>query len=148
MGVALLRKAWRERFGGVAPPIQSADILRRLFAWKIQAEIFGDLDPETVAALKRARAAIAKGKSPVAHSAASTLRSGTILVREWRGVIHRVLVLDTGFEHDGKRFGSLSEVARVISGTRWSGPRFFGLEQRSEPTARTARAEEVHREPT
>ena len=123
------------RFGCRAPQIQSADILRRLLAWKLQAETFGDLDVETIAALRRARMAVAKGRSPLPHSAGSVLRAGTVLVREWRGLTHRVLVLDKGFEHQGNRFGSLSEVARAISGTRWSGPRFFGLQDRplSEP---------------
>ena len=137
-GVDWLREAWRQRFGRPAPQIQSADILRRLFAWKIQEDIFGGLDPETVAALKRARSLIAKGRSPAPSKAGSTLRAGTVLVREWRGVTHRVLVLDSGFEHEGKRFSSLSEVARAISGTRWSGPRFFGLEQHPAPPTRTA----------
>ena len=72
---------------------------------------------------------IAKGKAPLPDNGQS-LRAGTILVREWRGVTHRVLVLDEGFEHEGKRYGSLSEAARAISGTHWSGPRFFGLEKR------------------
>jgi hypothetical protein len=106
-----------------------------LFAWKIQAKAFGGLDAETVAELRRVRKALAEGKSPVAQPRASTLQAGTVLVREWRGTIRRVLVLDNGFEHEGKRYGSLSEVARAISGTRWSGPRFFGLEER--PSSRS-----------
>jgi hypothetical protein len=126
-GIDLLRSAWVQRFRSPAPPIQSSDILRRLFAWKLQAQAFGDLDIETAANLKRTRSALAKGKAP---SASTALRAGTILVREWRGVTHRVLALDEGFEHEGKRYGSLSEVARTISGTRWSGPRFFGIEER------------------
>jgi hypothetical protein len=132
-GVDSLRDAWRQRFGSPAPKIQSADILRRLLAWKIQAETFGGLDAETVAELKRARSAIAEGKSPVSKSNVSQLRAGTVLVREWRGTMHRVLVLDGSFEHEGRRFSSLSEVARAISGTRWSGPRFFGLQERPSP---------------
>lgn len=78
--------------------------------------------------LKRNRAALVTGKTP---NGGTKLRAGTILVREWLGVMHRVLALDEGFEHDGKRYSSLSEVARVISGTKWSGPRFFGVEERS-----------------
>ena len=142
-GIDSLRDAWRQRFRAPAPRIQSADILRRLLAWKIQAEIFGGLDAETVSELKRARKAIADGKSPVSQSSTSNLRAGTVLVREWRGTVHRVLVLDTGFEHDGKRFGSLSEIARAISGTRWSGPRFFGLQERSSPNSASRPAAEA-----
>jgi hypothetical protein len=126
-GVDALRETWFQRFRLSAPPIPSADILRRLFAWRLQAEAYGDLDPATATSLKRSRAAVANGKAPTPGMG---LRAGTILVREWRGVTHRVLALDAGFEHEGKRYGSLSEVARAISGTRWSGPRFFGIEER------------------
>ena len=136
LGVDALRAAWRRRFRSQPPPIQSADFLRRLIAWKIQVEAYGDLDTETLALLKRARAAVAQGRDPVAQRQAS-LKPGTILVREWRGVTHRVVVLDAGFEHDGKQYRSLSEIARTISGTRWSGPRFFGIEQKESRTAQT-----------
>jgi len=129
-GVGALRVAWAHRFRGPAPPIQSADILRRLFAWQLQTEAIGDLDPGTAASLKRARSMTARGKAPLPGNAQS-LRTGTILIREWRGVTHRVLVQDKGFEYAGKRYGSLSEAARAISGTHWSGPRFFGLEERA-----------------
>jgi len=135
-GVDALRTAWLQRFRSPAPPIQSADILRRLFAWKLQAEALGDLDSETATSLKRTRSAVARGKAP---NHGTSLRAGTILVREWRGVTHRVLALDEGFEHDEKRYGSLSEVARAISGTRWSGPRFFGIEERP-PRAETPKS--------
>src|SRR5258707_1198194 len=128
-GIEVIRAAWLQRFRSPAPPIQSSDVLRRLFAWRLQVEAFGDLDPETATSLKRTRSAVAKGKAP---TVGASLRTGTILVREWRGVTHRVLALDKGFEHNEKRYGSLSEVARAISGTRWSGPRFFGIED--QPT--------------
>ena len=142
-GIDELRDAWLQRFGCPAPQIQSADILRRLLAWKLQAETFGDFDAETIVALRRARVAVAKGRSPCPHSTGSMLRAGTVLVREWRGITHRVFVLDTGFEHQGKRFGSLSEVARAISGTRWSGPRFFGLQERPSSEPKGASPEEA-----
>ena len=51
-----------------------------------------------------------------------------MITREWRGRLHRVYVLDAGFAHEGRQYGSLSQVARAIAGTRWSGPRFFGIE--------------------
>ena len=127
LGVADLRKAWTDRFRRPAPPIQSADVLLRLFAWKLQVTSFGDLDAETSSKLARLKTALARSKS-TAPSPALGLRPGSILSREWRGQVHRVLVLDQGFEHLGIRYGSLSEVARAITGTRWSGPRFFGLE--------------------
>ena len=57
----------------------------------------------------------------------ATLKPGTVLTREWRGTLHKVHVLDPGFAHQGRTYRSLSEIARVITGTRWSGPRFFGV---------------------
>jgi hypothetical protein len=55
------------------------------------------------------------------------MKPGVILVRQWKGVSHRVTVLQDGFAYDGKTFDSLSEIARLITGSRWNGPRFFGL---------------------
>jgi hypothetical protein len=63
----------------------------------------------------------------LAEPAKTRLKAGTALVREWHGVIHRVTVLDDGFDFHGERFRSLSEIARKITGVRWSGPLFFGL---------------------
>jgi hypothetical protein len=130
-GVDALRVEWARRFRCPAPPIQSADVLRRLFAWRLQADAFGDLDSRTAAALKRTRTAIGRGKAPVPN-VSTALRAGSVLVREWRGVNRRVLVRDNGFEHEGKEYRTLSEVARAITGTRWSGPRFFGLEEKPQ----------------
>lgn len=137
LGVADLRKAWTERFRRPAPPIQSADVLYRLFAWKLQVAALGDLDAGASSKLARLKTALARGKS-TAPSPALGLRPGSTLSREWRGQVHRVLVLDQGFEHLDVRYGSLSEVARAITGTRWSGPRFFGLEAEQARPARVA----------
>ncbi|MDO8421428.1 MAG: DUF2924 domain-containing protein [Parvibaculum sp.] len=137
LGVADLRKAWAERFRRPAPPIQSADLLLRLFAWKLQVTSFGDLDADTPSKLARLKTALTRGKS-TAPSPALGLRPGSILSREWRGQVHRVLVLDQGFEHLNVRYRSLSEVARAITGTRWSGPRFFGLEAEQARPARVS----------
>lgn len=134
-GVAGLREIWVARFGGRAPPIQSADILRRLIAWKIQEKVFGGLDPENKSRLGRMKAAYAAGKT-IVPSPSVGLTPGTILTREWKGVEHRVLVLDQEFEHQGKRYGTLTKVARAITGTHWSGPRFFGLDE-GQSVART-----------
>src|SRR5665213_616726 len=137
LGVDALRQAWQDRFKLLPPPIQSADILRRLIAWKIQAEAFGGLDAESRVHLEKAQSNIKNGK-PVIAMANPALRPGSVLTREWRDVMHRVLVLDSDFEYAGKRFGSLSEIARTISGTRWSGPRFFGIEDKTRKPRRHA----------
>ena len=127
LGVEALRGLWTRRFRSTPPAIRSGDVLHRLIAWKIQVEAFGDLDAETYANIRRLTRS---GRNGVAVAVATTvsLKAGSILIRAWRGVEHRVLVLDDGFEHRDKRYKSLSEVARAITGTQWSGPRFFGLE--------------------
>ncbi len=143
--IEALRVSWARRFHCPAPPIRSPDTLRRLFAWKLQAEVLGDLDAETVKVLRQAQMRVKAGKSP-GTTAGPQLRTGMILVREWRGTMHRVLVLDSEFEHDGKRYRTLSEVARKIAGTHWSGPRFFGLTTDTKPAqAESAESEEVAR---
>lgn len=127
LGVSALREYWMRRFRKAPPPIQSSDILHRLIAWRLQVEAYGDLDPASKQTIARlTRAAGPKGTLP--RSMLNPLTTGSVLVRAWRGVEHRVLVLDKAFEHQGKRYRSLTEVARAITGTRWSGPRFFGLE--------------------
>lgn len=126
MPIAALRDLWRRRFRSLPPAIQSGDIVRRLIAWKIQVEAYGGLDAATRAKIDQLARAGRRGTTGM--PAAAILKAGTVLVREWRGVEHRVLILDQGFEHRDKRYRSLSEVARAITGSRWSGPRFFGLE--------------------
>lgn len=113
-----LRAEWRRRVGP-PPALKSPDLLRRLLAWRIQAEALGGLDAETRRRLRR-RSNAARGPS---------LNAGARIAREWKGVRHDVEVVDDGFVYDGARYDSLSEIARVITGTRWNGPRFFGLRQ-------------------
>lgn len=127
MTLAVLRAAW-SKITGTPPAGQSKDLLRRRLAWRLQARAFGGLSAETKRRLKRLYEAFARdpGFTP---SPILDLKPGTVLVREWRGVQHCVRVLDDGFDHRGMHLASLSEVARHITGTRWSGTRFFGLRQ-------------------
>ena len=134
--ISELRSLWGRRFRAPVPPIQSAEVLRRLIAWKVQVEQFGDLDRETASRLARLKSALARGKNTL-PSTIATLRPGTMLTREWRGRVHRVLVCDEGYEYDGTRYRSLSEIARTITGPQWSGPRFFGLEVRKAKPGKT-----------
>lgn len=111
-----LREVWRVHLG--APPkLRSVDLLRRLLAWRLQADAAGGLQPDAKAALKR-RAAAARGP---------TLVAGGVVAREWRGERHEAEILADGVLYAGARYASLSEVARPITGARWNGPRFFGL---------------------
>lgn len=110
-----LRLEWERRIGD-APRLRSPDLLRRILAWHIQAKEEGGLDRAT----RRMLAGTSAG-------AEALLAEGTVLTREWKGVQHRVEVGDGCYLHAGERWKSLSEVARQITGTRWNGPRFFGL---------------------
>ena len=131
MGVEALRALWKKRFRKKLPDISSPDILRRILAWRLQVEAHGGLDPEVnlrLRALMRTDGRRKPGNDeplPLIN-----LRTGTVLVRELRGVEHRVLVLGDGFEYRDRRFRSLTGVAQHIAGSRVSGPRFFGLEAR------------------
>lgn len=121
-----LRAEWRQALGTKPPTCRSRDVVQQLLAWRIQERAHGGLSPESLRRLKQVASAFER--DPDHKLAASPLpKPGTVLVREWKGVLHRVQVLREGFEHEGQRFDSLSEVARRITGTRWSGPLFFGL---------------------
>ena len=112
-----LRARWRERYG--APPaLRSAEILGLMLAWRIQAEREGGLDTDLRRALRR----------PLVATAVDQPRPGARLTREWEGIPREVVVMeDGGFLYLGQRYNSLSQIARVITGSRWNGPRFFGL---------------------
>jgi hypothetical protein len=125
-----LRKAWRDRFGTNPPPIQSRDLLRRLFAWQLQAHLTEGLDSTTERALTKIAESLEKNGS-YETKIRRDFSPGVVLTREWKGVIHSVTVISDGFQHRAKNYRSLSDIARMITGTRWSGPRFFGLEQKS-----------------
>jgi hypothetical protein len=115
-----LRAAWRARYG--APPkLRSPDLLRRLLAWRVQAEVLGGLE----AALVRQIIGAAKAGKTQAPAAPA----GTRISREWQGKIHEVEVVTGGFSYEGRRYKSLSAIARDITGARWNGPRFFGLRE-------------------
>ena len=123
-----LRARWRSLTGRAAPPHLPKALLLRVLAYRVQAAALGDLDKATVRLLGRIAAEARSGKRvevPVPDRAG--LKPGTVLVREWEGRPQRVMVLADGFAWNGGTYASLSLVARAITGTRWNGPRFFGL---------------------
>ena len=125
-----IRQAWRDRLGNDPPPLRARDILLRMFAWRIQENALGGFDAKTERNLRE----IAKGFERDPAYRPKTVRSlspGVVLTREWKGALQRVTVTHDGFSHLGRRYASLSDVARAITGTRWSGPRFFGLEHKA-----------------
>jgi hypothetical protein len=116
-----LKDRWRHLFKTAPPVAFTPDLLTRGIAWRLQERAVGGFSAT-------ARVALASAQTP--HSQRRpALRPGTRLVRRWRGRTYVVEVGESGFDLEGHKFGSLSEVAREITGTRWSGPRFFGLKQ-------------------
>lgn len=127
MSVDELKEEWIERFGVDAPAL-GADLLRQGLAYRLQEQRHGGLSRSTRNVLLQTIAL--KSKPAVAAPPVRKLTVGTRLIRDWRGVGHTVTVLEDGFEYDGKHWGSLSAIARAITGSRWNGPLFFGLAAR------------------
>ena len=129
LDIELLRKRWRSVMGRPAPVHLSRAILFRVLAYRHQAEALGEGDDITPDASSNAKGARQPRQSlPTLSKATGPLvRPGTLLAREYGGVMHRVMTMEAGFTWNGKTFQSLSEVARAITGTKWNGPRFFGL---------------------
>jgi hypothetical protein len=127
MSRAALLDAWAQVIG--KPPVFSAsrELLVNAIAWHLQARQSGGLVPSVHRKLERLAAAITRGDSVHPLTATDRLRAGTTLERTWRGETHVVSVLASGFAYRGQRYRSLSQIARLITGTRWNGPAFFGL---------------------
>jgi hypothetical protein len=103
-------------------------LLFRVLAYRLQAERLGELDVESQRILDRSSSPEAASKQAAdANRRCKTLRPGTVLGREWNGQMHRIAVMEDGFAWNGKTYPSLTKVAFAITGTRWNGPRFFGL---------------------
>jgi DUF2924 family protein len=125
LGINDLKSRWRELYDTEAPPRISRELLTRAIAYRLQEKVFGGLAPATQRLLQRVADDQPSHRARLSH--APKAAPGTLLIRQWRGKAHQVTVLDEGVVYRGKRYGSLSEVARLITGTRWSGPLFFGL---------------------
>lgn len=119
----LWRRAYRK-----SPPLGiRREILVPFLAYKLQERVYGGLKPSTRSELRR----IARGLQREGRASQSIIQSkikrGTRLLRRWRGEIHEVVAVDPGYEYRGGKYRSLSQIARMITGTQWSGPAFFGL---------------------
>jgi hypothetical protein len=127
-----LRGRWQAVFGRPAPAHLPRHLVFRMVAYQLQAERFGDLDAQSRRRLDQTVTPQTAERSAVTLSRPiSQLRPGTTLGREWNGHMQRVSVLPDGFAWNGKTYRSLSQVAFAITGTRWNGPRFFGLRDKS-----------------
>jgi hypothetical protein len=114
-----LAELWASYFGTAPPPRTSRALMIRAVAYKMQEHVLGGLSAGTRRLLSE------DGMKPGRRD--PRIRPGTVLIRQWQGVAHQVTVAQQGVLYRGKPYRSLSAVARLITGARWSGPRFFGL---------------------
>jgi hypothetical protein len=139
-----LRSRWRSVLQRPAPDHLPRHLLFAILAYRIQGDRFGDLDHETRQLLDRTgaqEAGTAMSARLVSFDQKRTeLTPGTVLVREWDRRSQRVMVMSDGFAWNGQTYDSLSKVAFAITGTRWNGPRFFGLRDKEDRLAREAQS--------
>ncbi len=128
LGLNELRDFWALRLGP-PPRAQGLHLLHRWLAYELQCRAAGDVRPETRRRLRRLYETFQENPDHTPPTRTG-LQPGTVLTRDWQGTTHQVSVAADGFDYRGERFGSLSEVARRITGTRWSGPLFFGLKDK------------------
>ena len=121
MDRSALRVCWTKAFDNAPPHFLSMSFMRKALIWDAQCREYGGMPSD----LKRALKSAAGGNS--VRPPAPAIRSGTQLIREWNGRQYQVDVIENGFVMNGQRFRSLSAIALHITGTGWSGPRFFGL---------------------
>ena len=118
---------WRKAFKASPAKGLSLGFLRRVLAHHLQCQRHGGLPADT----RRLLASLAAGK-PLPKQSTASLAAGAHLVREWNGRTYQVEVIDGGYRFDGQTYRSLTAIARRITGTNWSGPRFFGLANRAQ----------------
>lgn len=125
MDIVTLKATWRDLYKTEPPKFNRANIERRL-AYRIQEIAYGGLPAEVKTQITQMRRQMEAGTRQKDNSGPPP---GTVLVREYQGIEHRVTALEGGFEYQGRRYSSLSVIARAITGTQWSGPLFFGLKR-------------------
>ena len=128
---AELLTRWRERLKQPPPSHLNKPILVPLLAYRLQEQAFGSLRPAYKRRLREMAESFERNSNRATKivSSSARIKPGTRLIRQWDGQTHQVTVAEAGFEYKGERYKSLSEIARLITGTRWSGPLFFGLKQ-------------------
>ena len=127
-----LSRAWRKIVGGPAPANLPKSLLSRALTYRLQADQQGDLGSETIRLLVAIANDLAAGKTPdIKPPSERRLKPGTVLMREYQGVRHRVMIMEEGYTWQGKTYTSLSSAAKAITGTNWNGQRFFGLKEKA-----------------
>jgi hypothetical protein len=129
-----LKQQWRALYHSEPPYRISRELLTRAVAYRIQEQVYGGLKPSIRRLLTRLADDARSGQS-LRLEPATPAAAGSVLMREWHGVTHEVRVLDRGVWYRRKRYRSLTEVARLITGAHWNGPQFFGLRSRPKPEA-------------
>lgn len=127
-----LQKFWEELFGMPPNPKLRRDLMIPILGYRVQERAYGGLKASTRKYLQKIADQIESNR-PV--SLPARIKSGTKLLREWGGEVHEVLVTARGFEYRGVEYKTLSEIAMHITGSKWSGPLFFGLRKRSKEKA-------------
>jgi hypothetical protein len=120
---------WQEHFNKPAPEGVRKELLVRMLAYRVQEQAFGGLSVRSRRRLDEMAAAISRDPKSAIESMVRT-KPGTQLIRSWQGKTHTVTIQESGYQYDSRRYRSLSEIARHITGTQWSGPLFFGLKPR------------------
>jgi len=128
LNLAQLRAKWLTVSRKPLPKISSAETLRYLIAWDLQAKTFGGLSCKAQRQLKDLAKKYRENPN-YSPSPSFNFKPGTVLTRHWNGKRHDAMVLEDSFQYEGQIFGSLSEIATHITGSRWSGPVFFGLKE-------------------
>lgn len=123
-----LAEKWQSLYGRQPPARIGSGFLIRAIAYRMQERTLGGIKPATKRFLEKA----AKDNTAGPPTSATNAKLGTRLLREWHGVTYEVLITEDGVQYGGKAYRSLSEVARVITGAKWSGPLFFGLKKKRE----------------
>jgi hypothetical protein len=139
LDVGQLRARWHTVFRRRAPPHLPRHLLFRILAYRLQADQLGDIDAGSQRLLDRiGSGSLDETARLVAdlHKSRTELKPGTLLTREWDGHLQRVMVLADGFSWNGKTYPSLSKVAFAVTGSRWNGPKFFGLRDKAASEAR------------
>ena len=131
---ASLKAAWSAAFKSAPPRAAHREFFVRFLAYEFQVRMNGGLRKSSLKALSEFERA-KNSPAELVAMAEMKLRVGTRLLREWGGAAHEVTVMERGYAYRGRSYSSLSEIARHITGARWSGPRFFGLRSRSERAA-------------
>ena len=129
-----LRQLWEKLFGNPPHPKLRRELLIPILAYRMQEKALGGMKPSLLRRLRTISSEVGAGKGH-ATGCSSGPRQGTRLVRQWQGKLHEIVVHEGGFLYEGKKYRSLSEIARAITGTRWSGPAFFGLKKREKAAA-------------